>query len=162
MLSVVAAVVLASGPKIIVLDVSATDAIYEDVSRGLADSLVSELKSKGLDAARIDEQQMLSVEDCRGGPCLGKVARENQAHIVITLDAAELPKSKASYGVAVTAMAGRNGMPLAGARYELKDGAKKKPKGLEDFVQKLLDLAAKFPQAKDGGVADAGAASPAP
>ncbi len=159
MLAAVAALVLASGPRIIVLDVSVPDAIYEDVSRGIADSLVSELKQRGLDAVRVDEREM-SVENCRGGPCLGVVAKEQKAHVVITLDATELETSKASYGVSVTAMAGRNGMPLAGGRYELKDGRRKKPKGLDEFVQKIVDVAAKFPPPRDGGVADAGAGSP--
>ena len=94
-----------------VLDVSAEDAVYEDESRELCLEAVDTFTAKGFTARRVDESE-LPKSGCRAGPCLEKVARGND--VLVTVDVVELEKSR--LGVAVTALAGRTGMPLAGGR----------------------------------------------
>lgn len=119
---------------VVVLDVSAEDAVYEDESRALAIEIVEYLETKGLTARRVDESE-LPPQGCRAGPCLEKVAKGSD--VLVTVDVAEIGKSQ--LGVAVTALAGRTGMPLAGGRYHVTPKTKRPPKELEKFVQKLLD-----------------------
>ncbi len=141
----------ADGPKVVVIDVSAPDAVYEDVSRALADEVVAALREAGMDAERIGENE-LPEEGCRIGPCLGVVAKQHKARVVVILDAAEVDKKHTR--VSVAAMAGHNGMPINAKRYVVKAEGKA-PKELAKFVG---DLAAKVvpPPPKDAGVADAG------
>ncbi|MGV3623864.1 MAG: hypothetical protein ACO1OB_23810 [Archangium sp.] len=132
MLFAVALSVLSQAPvQVAVIDISAEDAIYEDVSRRFAQSLVDALKNDGITAVRIDESE-LPPEGCRLGPCLGVAARSKNALTVVTLDAEEVNESKSK--VVVTMMRATNGEPLAGGRYELKAGVKKAPKGLTAFL----------------------------
>ena len=125
---------LVCAQTVVVLDVSAEDAVYEDESRAVAVEVVGFLNSKGMTARRVDESE-LPREGCRAGPCLEKVARGSD--VLVTLDVAELDKGK--LGVAVTALAGRTGMPLAGGRYQVGPKTKRPPKELEKFAQKIAD-----------------------
>ena len=124
-----------------VIDISSEDAIYEDVSRRYAQSLVEALTKEGLSAVRIDESE-LPPEGCRLGPCLGVAARAKGALAVVTLDAEELSETKSK--VVVTVMRATNGEPLAGGRYELKVGVKKIPKGLTTFLAQVKKAMAKL------------------
>ena len=124
---------LIAAHSVVVLDVSAEDAVYEDESRALAIELVEYLETKGLTARRVDESE-LPPQGCRAGPCLEKVAKGSD--VLVTLDVAELGKGK--LGVAVTALAGRTGMPLAGGRYHVNPKTKRPPKELEAFADKVL------------------------
>ena len=131
-LSLVALVVLQqAAPQVAIIDISADDAIYEDVSRRYAESLADALSKDGITAVRIDESE-LPPEGCKLGPCLGVAARAKGALTVVTLDAEELSETKSK--VVVTLMRATNGEPLAGGRYELKAGSKKAPKGLTRFL----------------------------
>jgi hypothetical protein len=134
------AVALAAGPTVVVVDVSASDAIYEDVSRGLADALVDALNEAGFDASRIDENE-LPEDGCRAGPCLEQVARAHHAGAVVLLDAAEAGKKTK---VSLMGLGGRDGRPLAGTRYELDHHAKKK---VLKFITQLLKAFAPRPDA---------------
>jgi hypothetical protein len=128
------ALALASAPVVVVVDVSASDAIYEDVSRGLANALVDGLNKAGLQASRVDENE-LPESGCRAGPCLEEVARAHGARAVVLLDAAEEgTKTK----VSLMGLGGRDGRPLAGARYTLDRGAKKKVSGFIAQLKKAL------------------------
>ncbi|MDP1830192.1 MAG: hypothetical protein Q8L48_43410 [Archangium sp.] len=118
-------------PLVAVIDISSEDAIYEDISRRYAQSLVEALTKEGVSAVRVDESD-LPEEGCRLGPCLGVAAREKGALAVVTLDAEEVSKTKSK--VVVTVMRATNGEPLAGGRYELTVGMKKIPKGLTTFL----------------------------
>ncbi|MBS1153464.1 MAG: hypothetical protein H6Q89_5162 [Myxococcaceae bacterium] len=117
MLSVLVAIAVTQLPpaRVVVVDVSAPDAVYEDVSRAIAEQVVAELRAAGLEAVRIDENE-LPEEGCRLGPCLGTVARARQAKVVVIVDAVELDK-KGRTQVSVAAMAGRDGMPINARRY---------------------------------------------
>jgi hypothetical protein len=131
-LSLVALVVLQqAAPQVAIIDISADDAIYEDVSRRYAESLADALSKDGITAVRIDESE-LPPEGCKLGPCLGVAARAKGALTVVTLDAEELSETKSK--VVVTLMRATNGEPLAGGRYELKAGSKKAPRGLTQFL----------------------------
>jgi hypothetical protein len=138
--------------KVAVLDVSAEDAVYEDESRALAEEVVRVLEAKGLAARRVDESE-LPAEGCRAGPCLEKVAKGSD--VLVTLDAVEI--SKGRLGVAVTALAGKTGMPLAGGRYHVGPKTKRPAKELEKFAQKVLDAVTPKPKKAPP---DAGAPSP--
>jgi hypothetical protein len=138
--------------SVVVLDVSAEDAVYEDESRALAEEVVSVLEAKGFTARRVDESE-LPPQGCRAGPCLEKVAKGSD--VLVTLDVAEI--SKGRLGVAITALAGRNGMPLAGGRYHVGPKMKRPPKELEKFVQKLSEALQPKPATKKAPAADAGA-----
>lgn len=131
MLSLVAAVVFAQAPQVAIIDISADDAIFEDVSRQYAQSLAEALSKEGVSAVRVDEAE-LPPQGCKLGPCLGVAAREKGALAVVTLDAEEVKEGHGK--VVVTMMRATNGEPLAGGRYELKKGAKKAPKGLSQFL----------------------------
>lgn len=141
MLSVVVMTMLAQAPTVAVIDISAEDAIYEDVSRKLAQSLSEALTKDGVTAVRVEEAE-LPPEGCRLGPCLGVVARAKEAKAVVTLDAEELSTTKTR--VVVTMMRATNGEPLAGGRYELKAGAKKAPAGLIRFLEAAKKAATKL------------------
>ncbi len=120
--------------RVVVIDVSAPDAVYEDVSRGFAEQMVAELRAVGLEAVRVDENE-LPEAGCRLGPCLGGVAKARQAKVVVILDAVELDK-KGKTQVAVAAMAGRDGMPISAKRYVAV--AQSKPTAeLKAFVKDL-------------------------
>ena len=135
--------------RVVVIDVSAPDAVYEDVSRALAEQVVAQLREAGLESVRIDENE-LPDEGCRLGPCLGVVAKARQARVVVIVDAVELDK-KGKTQVAVAAMAGRDGMPISVKRYVVKAGAKPGPE-LKAFV---ADLAKRLtpPVVVDAGTA---------
>ncbi len=136
MWSLIAVAVLSQLPpsRVVVIDVSAPDAVYEDVSRAFAEQVVAELKAAGLESVRIDENE-LPEQGCRLGPCLGSVAKSRQARVVIILDAVELDK-KGKTQVSVAAMAGHNGMPISAKRYVAQ--AETKPHvDLKAFVKDL-------------------------
>jgi hypothetical protein len=141
-------VVCAQAPRASVVDVSAPDAIYEDVSRGYAGDVVRALEKAGFDARRVDESE-LPQEGCHSGPCLAKVAKEQKADVVITLDATELEPKK--NGVALAAMWGRNGEPLTVKRFTVKGAPP--PKDLSAFATDVLNALRKKqpPPLRDGG-----------
>lgn len=118
---------------VVVLDVSAEDAIYGDESRALCDEVVEVFVKAGFSARRVEEDE-LPRGGCRFGPCLEKVAKGSD--VLVTLDAVELDKSKT--GVATTALAGRTGMPLAGGRYHVTPKGKRPAKELTAFAAKVL------------------------
>lgn len=124
--------------RVAVVDVSAPDAIYEDVSRQLASQVAEALTKAGLLAVRVDENE-LPPGGCRIGPCLGEVAKAQGAHVVVTVDAEEVDESTSR--VAVTALWGTNGEPLAGGRYVVR-GQKKAPRALTTFAADAMKQAA--------------------
>ncbi|MEW6431592.1 MAG: hypothetical protein AB1730_08775 [Myxococcota bacterium] len=127
------AAVLSQAPatlKVAVVDVSAPDAIYEDVSRQLAAQVAEALTKAGVVAVRVDEDQ-LPPGGCRFGPCLGEVAKAQGADVVVTVDAEEV--DEVTSRVAVTALWGTNGEPLAGGRYVAR-GLRKAPRALTKFA----------------------------
>ena len=128
--ALLAALVLAADPRVAVVDASAPDAVYEDVSRGLADEVVEALLKAGLMAHRVEEQE-LPEGGCRAGPCLEQVARAQKADVLVVLDAREKGRAVA---VGVLALDGRTGRPLAGQRYLAGPQARK---ALKAFVAKL-------------------------
>ena len=136
--------------RVVVVDVSAADAVYEDVSRALAEQVVSELTAVALEAMRIDENE-LPEEGCRLGPCLGVVAKARRARVVVIVDAVELDK-KGKTQVSVAAMAGHNGMPISAKRYVVKGPGKIAPE-LKAFVK---DLANRLTPPDAGAPLDAG------
>jgi hypothetical protein len=114
-----------------VVDVSAADAIYEDVSRGLTQDVVAALNAAGGYAAtRVDEND-LPEGGCRAGPCLEKVAREKHADVVVLVDCVE---NDARINISVLALWGRDGRPLGGKRYV---SGKKSKKALTAFITQL-------------------------
>jgi hypothetical protein len=125
---------LAQSPQVAIIDISAEDAIYEDVSRRFAQSLSDALTQAGVPAVRVDESE-LPPEGCRLGPCLGVAARSKGALALVTVDAEEVSETKNK--VVVTMMRATNGEPLAGGRYELRAGAKKPPKALLQFIERV-------------------------
>ena len=142
-----AVVLVVSSQSVVVLDVSAEDAVYEDESRALAEEVVEHFNAKGFTARRVDESE-LPRQGCRAGPCLEKVARGSD--VLVTIDVVELAKSR--LGAAVTALAGRTGMPLAGGRYEVGPKTKRPPKELEAFARKIRDaFNVKAAPTKDAG-----------
>lgn len=131
--------------QVAVIDISAEDAIYEDVSRKLAQSLADALGREGVSAVRVDESE-LPPAGCKLGPCLGVVARAKNALAIVTLDAEEVNEAKTK--VVVTLMRATNGEPLAGGRYELNSGSKKAPKGLIKFLAAAKKAMAKVQPAQ--------------
>lgn len=139
MVALLLTLALAQAPatlKVAVVDVSAPDAIYEDVSRQLALEVAQALTKGGTVAVRVDENE-LPPEGCRVGPCLGEVAKAQGAHVVVTVDCVEVDASTTR--VAVTALWGTNGEPLAGGRYVA--GQKKAAKALTQFVTDVVKQA---------------------
>lgn len=115
MLSVALTLVLAQGTvRVAVLDVSAADAIYEDVSRALAEKVSDELLKKGFLSKRVDESEV-PVDGCRIGPCLGVIAKSQSADVLVIVDAVEGAKGKVE--VVLSAMRGRDGLPLAAGKW---------------------------------------------
>lgn len=133
--------------RVVVIDVSAPDAIYEDVSRALADQVVQAMVSAGLEAERVDERE-LPDEGCRIGPCLGVIGRAHKAHVVVIVDAAEVDKKRS--GVSVAALYGRDGRPLAAKRYTV-EGVGKAPKALGVFVAEVSREATALVAPPDAG-----------
>ncbi len=132
-------------PLVVVIDISADDAIYEDVSRQYAQALAESLTHVGVAAVRIDEAE-LPADGCRLGPCLGVLGRGKGALAVVTLDAEQVSETKSK--VVVTVMRSTNGEPLAGGRYELINGTKKPPKGLTAFLTQAKKAMEKLKVAK--------------
>lgn len=143
----VCALLLSQTAPVAVVDISADDAIYEDVSRGYAQALSDALKQAGVMAVRVDESE-LPPQGCKLGPCLGEVARAKKAWAIATLDAEEVAPNKSR--VVVTLMRAVNGAPLGGGRYEFVQGQKKLPRGLLDFIKQVRRLAEK--EGLDGGL----------
>ncbi len=115
MLSVALTLVLAQGTvRVAVLDVSAADAIYEDVSRALAEKVSDELLKKGFLSKRVDESEV-PIDGCRIGPCLGVIAKSQSADVLVIVDAVEGAKGKVE--VVLSAMRGRDGLPLAAGKW---------------------------------------------
>lgn len=115
MLSVALTLVLAQGTvRVAVLDVSAADAIYEDVSRTLAEKVSDELLKKGFLSKRVDESEV-PIDGCRIGPCLGVIAKSQSADVLVIVDAVEGTKGKVE--VVLSAMRGRDGLPLAAGKW---------------------------------------------
>ncbi|MCA2980942.1 MAG: hypothetical protein INH41_13675 [Myxococcaceae bacterium] len=122
-----------------VLDVSAPDAIYEDVSRELAQRVADELLGRGFSARRIDESE-LTIDDCRLGPCLGVIARAQNADVLVLVDASEGAKGRVD--VALSAMRGRDGLPLAVGRWRTTAAGKNR-KLLGKFIEATWRAAVK-------------------
>jgi len=125
--------ILAQAPvtKVAVVDVSAPDDIYEDVSRGLSDAVVEALKATGLEAIRIDERD-LPASGCRLGPCLGEAARAQNAQVVVMVDCSEAGETAS--GVKLAALWSNNGAPVAVSKYQVTHEQKKVPKQLMKFA----------------------------
>jgi hypothetical protein len=139
-LTILTAVVLAqSGLKVAVVDVSAPDAIYEDISRELTQRVADELLGRGFSARRVDESE-LPVEGCRLGPCLGEIAKSQGAEVLVIVDATEGARGKVD--VVLSAMRGRDGLPLAAGRWATTTEGKK-GKQLAKFVEATWKAAAK-------------------
>ena len=117
--------------KVAVVDVSAPEAIYEDVARGLADKVVEALKATGVQAVRIDERD-LPEQGCRLGPCLGVAARAKDAQVVVMFDATESKDDGAT--IELAALWSTNGAPVAVAKYAVAAEQKKVPKQLMKFA----------------------------
>jgi hypothetical protein len=140
MLTVLASLVLSQGMiRVSVLDVSASDAIYEDVSRGLAERISDELLKLGFLSRRADESE-LPNEGCRVGPCLAAIAKTQKADVLLLLDAVEGDKGQIQ--VALTAMRGRDGLPLAAGKWSTT-AAGKADKRLNTFLTALKRAIAK-------------------
>jgi len=141
MLSLALTLVLAQGSvRVAVLDVSAPDAIYEDVSRALTETVSDELLKKGFLSKRVDESE-LPVEGCRIGPCLGVIARAQSADVLVIVDATEGAKGKVD--VVLSAMRGRDGLPLAAGRWATT-GEGKPGKQLTKFLVATQKAVAKL------------------
>ncbi len=139
-----------AAPRVAVVDVSAPDAIYGDVSRALADALVAQLEKAGVEALRIEDEE-LPEGGCRLGPCLGVLARAHQAQVVVMLDATEVDAQRSA--VAVAAMASRNGQPVAVKKYQAVNGRSKPAPALVAFAEDVAARTRKLvPVARDGGV----------
>jgi hypothetical protein len=140
MLGAVVALVLTQGMvRVAVLDVSAPDAIYEDVSRGLAERVSDELLKRGFLSKRVDESE-LPVEHCRVGPCLGVIAKAQAADVLLLLDATEGEKGRVD--VTLSAMRGRDGLPLAAGRWTTTSEGKTN-KQLSKFLEATQKAVAK-------------------
>jgi hypothetical protein len=124
-------IALAQNPLVIVVDISTPDAIYEDVSRNYAETLVDQLNRDGFNATRVDQDEM---DGCKMGPCLGKVSYKFKADVVVTLDATEIDEKKGK--VVISALNGKSGMPLALAR-GIFTFQKPVPKSVKPFGAKL-------------------------
>ncbi|MHB8874350.1 MAG: hypothetical protein ACYC8T_11740 [Myxococcaceae bacterium] len=149
MLALLLALSLAqAAPKAVVIDVSAPDAVYEDVSRALAERVVGALKSAGFEAVRIDESE-LPEQGCRIGPCLGVVARARKAQVVVIVDATE--QEKGGVGVNVAALWAADGRPLAATRFSVDGKGTKPAKALERFGAQLLAAVRPLHKPGDGG-----------
>jgi hypothetical protein len=125
--------------RAVVVDVSAPDAVYEDVSRGLAEQVSLELLKKGFLAKRVDESE-LPTQGCRIGPCLGEIARTQGADVLVLLDATEAGKDKID--VSLTAMRGRDGLPLSAGKWSTTTDGKPN-KQLAKFVTATSKAASK-------------------
>lgn len=124
--------------RVSVVDVSASDAVYEDVSRALAEDVVRALNKAGASAERVDERE-LPEDGCRAGPCLEVIAKAHKADVLVALDAVEDgEKTK----VGVLALDGRIGLPLTAVRYVVAapGGA---PKPVTAFAADVLAAVAK-------------------
>lgn len=140
MLSVALTLVLAQGTvRVAVLDVSAADAIYEDVSRALAEKVSDELLKKGFLSKRVDESEV-PVDGCRIGPCLGVIAKSQSADVLVIVDAAEGAKGKVE--VVLSAMRGRDGLPLAAGKWSTTAEGKQN-KQLSKFLDATQKAVAK-------------------
>lgn len=138
MLGVALTLVLAQGTvRVSVLDVSAPDAIYEDVSRALAQRVSDELLKLGYLSRRADEAE-LPVEGCRLGPCLAEIAKTQGADVLLLLDASEGEKGRVE--VALSAMRGNDGLPLAVGKWPTtaRGTPDKKLKKFFDALQKAV------------------------
>ncbi len=122
-LSLVAWLLLAApaAPVVAVVDVSLPDAVYEDVSRALADDVVTALEKAGLSASRVDENE-LPPEGCRAGPCLEALARARRVQALVVVDATE---KGPDVEVSVMALLATNGRPLGAKRFVAGKRAKK-------------------------------------
>lgn len=132
-LFVTTALVSQTPPRVAVVDVSAPDAIYEDISRALAQRVSDALVAAGYTSRRVDESEM-PVEHCRLGPCLGVIAKSQAADVLVLIDATE--GKKGAVDVVLTAMRGRDGLPLAGGRW-VTTSEGRKPKQLGTFIEAL-------------------------
>lgn len=120
---------------VVVIDISQEDEVYEDESRALAEEVVDTFLAQKVTARRIDESE-LPPKGCRSGPCLEKIAKGSTA--LVAVDVVE--EGKGRWGVAITGLASRNGMPLGGARYHVVPKGKRPNPELQKFVQKLLPM----------------------
>lgn len=126
--------------KVAVLDASAPDAIYEDVSRALTQRVSDELLKRGFLSRRVDETEIPPrAEGCRLGPCLGIIAASQAADVLILVDATEGEKGRVE--VTLSAMRGRDGLPLAAGKWSTTvDG--KASKQLKKFLDATSRAAA--------------------
>lgn len=136
MLALALALALSQTPpavRVAVVDTSASDAVYEDVSRAIAEQVVDALDRAGVTGVRVDESE-LPPEGCKPGPCLANVAKAQKAHVVVALEAEELDKT--STRVRLAALWGYDGAPLAVAQCIFVSG-KKPPKIVTKFAAKV-------------------------
>lgn len=119
--------------RVAVVDTSASDAVYEDVSRGIAVQVVDALDRAGVTGVRVDESE-LPPEGCKPGPCLAQVAKSQKAHVVVALEAEEIDKK--STRVRLAALWGYDGAPLAVAQCIFVAG-KAPPKIVAKFATKV-------------------------
>jgi hypothetical protein len=140
MLSVALTLVLAQGTvRVAVLDVSAADAIYEDVSRALTEKVSDELLKKGFLSKRVDESEV-PIDGCRIGPCLGVIAKSQSADVLVIVDAVE--GAKGTVEVVLSAMRGRDGLPLAAGKWSTTAEGKQN-KQLSKFLVAMQKAVAK-------------------
>lgn len=140
MVSLLTAVLLAQAtPTLALVDISAADAVYEDVSQAAVREL-AELLAKGPVNVTLVTQD--AARGCRFGPCLGALAKQHKAAIIITVDVAEAEHPAIS--VAALALRGADGVPISGRRW--RSGGKKKPgKARDDFVRDVFAAVAALP-----------------
>lgn len=125
--------------RVAVLDVSAADAVYEDVSRAIAERVSDELLKKGFLSKRVDESEV-PIDGCRIGPCLGVIAKSQAADVLVLVDATEGAGGKID--VTLSAMRGRDGLPLAAGRWVTTPEAKPS-KQLTKFLDATQKAAAR-------------------
>jgi hypothetical protein len=131
--------ITAQTQRVVVYDVSAPDAVYEDVARDAAKTLVSRLAKQRLVAVRAETEAMPEPR-CRVGPCLAKVALEATAEALITFDVAEAPNERLS--IACAALRASNGALLTARRWVVKRPTDA-PKAIDRFAADLVAALAK-------------------
>ena len=125
--------VLTQAPVVGVIDATPGDGAYEDESRALAEQAAAALTRQGFVARRMDESEL--PEGCKVGPCLASVAKANALDVLVLVAASDV---KDKLKVAVFALWGPTGEPLAAARYDSPHEPKKEPKALTTFAKDVL------------------------
>lgn len=124
---------LAQSPRVVVYDVSAPDAVYEDIARDAAKVVAGALASRGMTALRAEVESMREPR-CRVGPCLAKVAARHEATVLVTLDVAEAPNEMLS--IACAALRATNGALLSARRWIVRAPTEKHQR-LDELAKEL-------------------------